>query len=170
MSSRVPIQLAILVLCAVVLATGCATCIDNLPGGVPKGYIECSWQSNPGFPLVFSLHEGTGTHLGDLRSDEVPTAAYHSKSGRGKFRFAARPGVHTLVVSSTGEAETLSPFARGSGAFGPMPANEREILRVEVSEGMTTPVRIVFERQDSWADWEGREVKGTYLMRLTTEH
>jgi hypothetical protein len=142
------------VLGAILLLAGCAPVIDNLPGDVPKGYVECRWSGNPGFPLRISL------------AQEGAPAVYHTKEGSGRIRFAARPGAYVLEVSSIGDAEILSTVAKGNKPFGPLPANERETLEIQVWAGMKTLVDIDFERQDSWSDWIGRPISGSYLMSL----
>jgi hypothetical protein len=162
--------LSLLTLVTVLVLAGCGAVIDNLPKDVPKGYVICSWEANPGFPLVFRLYPGAGERPGDSREGEVPFAEYRTDNGSGRVRFAARPGFHTLVVSSIGDDDTLAPFRRGNDRFGPMPANEQEVLRIEVFDGMKTPVRMTFERQDSWADWEGDlTIEGAYLLIMAAE-
>lgn len=158
---------AVSVLIVVAGFGGCAPVIDNLPEGAPRGYVECRWQSNPGFPLKFSLSpaSGAGAGVGSVL-EEVPV--YRSRDDEGKIRFVARPGPHTLTVSSIGDAESMSILDKGSNPLGALPANERERVRVEVPEGMTTVVTINFKRQDTWSDWVGRDVPGTFMMVLSS--
>ena len=155
------IWVQILALGVLLFVSNCAPVIDNLPKNVPKGYIDCRWQGNPGFPLMFSLFpEGT---------DADPFAVYRTDDKGGRVRFAARPGAYVLIVSSIGDAEFLSTIAKGSKPFGPLPANEREALSLEVWAGMKTAVGVDFERQDSWSNWAGRPIAGSYLMTLAAE-
>ena len=149
------------------LAVGCMPTIDALPENAPRGFVKISWNDNPGFPLVLELYEGDVTVSEALRPDIRPSAVYRSGRKKGGVRFAASPGDHTLLLSSIGDAETLSPFAGEGGTFGPLPVNERERLSLVVHADRTVPVRIGFERQDTWSDWEGdMPVSGTYLIRL----
>lgn len=146
---------------------GCAPVIDNLPEGAPRGYLECKWQSNPGFPLMITLSPGADVRGKVKESGEDPPT-FTSRDRDGKIRFAARPGIHTLTVSSIGEAESMSILDKGNNPLGALPANEREEVRVEVPEGVTMLVTIDFKRQDTWSDWVGRDVPGIFMMMLSS--
>jgi len=145
----------LIVVVVILLAFGCSLVTivkDDLPPGVPKGYVEFyrsredsqKLQQGNVAPLVYSVDKTT--EKTDWEKEEGKVLFANAFKSRGTLRIAKMPGVHRFRVE-------LGDVDRG--------------IQVNVPEGMVVPVRIIISDISSEVT-TSPSYRGTYSMTTTT--
>lgn len=127
-------------ICLQLLIAGCATVIDTLPPGTPKGYVEFYYSKDSAtFYLQIGRHESFEDKGGIIHDFPCAPKGYLS-SWDHRLRIAETPGFHDYCIVQ----KVYQP------------------IKVEVIEGMITPVRIHIQVVGSTKELTGVSNKSVF--------